>query len=64
MGKLNEKRIELNNPYPVKIDEIVDIVERSSRLTHTATDGKQFSFTSIQMAVKDLSVLLKLKLLL
>lgn len=40
MGKLNEKRIELNNPYPVKKKEIIDIVERSTRLVHTATDDK------------------------
>lgn len=40
MGKLNEKRIELSNPYPVKKNEIIDIVERSTRLVHTATDDK------------------------
>jgi len=40
MGKLNEKRIELNNPYPVSKKEIIDLVERSSRLVHTATDDK------------------------
>lgn len=40
MGKLNEKRIELSNPYPVKKKEIIDIVERSTRLVHTATDDK------------------------
>lgn len=40
MGKLNEKRIELGNPYPVKKNEIIDLVERSSRLTYTATDSK------------------------
>ena len=40
MGKLNEKRIELNNPYPVRKKEIIDLVERSSRLVHTATDDK------------------------
>lgn len=40
MGKLNEKRFELNNPYPVKKNEIIDIVERSTRLVHTATDDK------------------------
>lgn len=40
MGKLDEKRIELGNPYPVKKNEIIDIVERSTRLVHTATDDK------------------------
>jgi hypothetical protein len=40
MGKLNEKRIELSNPYPVSKKEIIDLVERSSRLVHTATDDK------------------------
>lgn len=40
MDKLNEKRIELNNPYPVGKKEIIDLVERSSRLVHTATDDK------------------------
>lgn len=40
MGKLDEKRIELGNPYPVKKNEIIDLVERSSRLTYTATDSK------------------------
>ena len=39
-NQLNEKRIELPNPYPVKKDEIIDLVERSSRLVHTATDDK------------------------
>jgi len=38
--KLNEKRIEIPNPYPVKKEEIIDLVERSSRLVHTATDDK------------------------
>lgn len=38
--KLNEKRIEIPNPYPVKKEEIIDLVERSTRLTHTATDSK------------------------
>ena len=40
MGKLDEKRIELSNSYPVKKNEIIDLVERSSRLTYTATDSK------------------------
>lgn len=40
MGKLNEKRIELPNPYPVGKKEIIDLVERSTRLVHTATDDK------------------------
>ena len=40
MCKLDEKRIELGNPYPVKKNEIIDLVERSSRLTYTATDSK------------------------
>lgn len=40
MSKLNEKRIDLPNPYPVKKKDIIDIVERSSRLVHTATDDK------------------------
>lgn len=40
MGKLDEKRIELGNHYPVKKNEIIDLVERSSRLTYTATDSK------------------------
>lgn len=40
MGKLNEKRIELPNPYPVRKDEIIDLVERSTRLVHTSTDSK------------------------
>ena len=40
MYKLNEKRIELSNPYPVHKKEIVDIVERSTRLVHEATDDK------------------------
>ena len=40
MSKLNEKRIEVTNPYPVKKDEIIDLVERSLRLIHTTTDSK------------------------
>lgn len=40
MGKLNEKRIEIPNPYPVKMEEIIDLVERSTRLIHTTTDSK------------------------
>lgn len=40
MSKLNEKRIEVPNPYPVKKDEIIDLVERSLRLIHTTTDSK------------------------
>lgn len=40
MCKLDEKRIELGNPYPVKMNEIIDLVERSTRLVHTATDSK------------------------
>lgn len=40
MCKLNEKRIELPNPYPVGKKEIIDLVERSTRLVHTATDDK------------------------
>lgn len=39
-NQLNEKRIELSNPYPVKKDEIIDLIERSSRLIHTVTDSK------------------------
>lgn len=39
-NQLNEKRIELPNPYPVKKDEIIDLIERSSRLIHTVTDSK------------------------
>lgn len=39
-NQLNEKRIELSNPYPVKKDEIIDLIERSNRLIHTATDSK------------------------
>lgn len=40
MNKLNEKRIEIPNPYPVKMEEIIDLVERSTRLIHTTTDSK------------------------
>ena len=40
MNKLNEKRIEVPNPYPVKKDEIIDLVERSLRLIHTTTDDR------------------------
>ena len=40
MGKLNEKRIEIPSPYPVKMEEIIDLVERSTRLVHTSTDSK------------------------
>ena len=40
MGKLNEKRIEIPNPYPVKKEEIIDIVENSTRLIYTTTDSK------------------------
>ena len=40
MNKLNEKRIEIPNPYPVKKDEIIDLVERSLRLIHTTTDDR------------------------
>ena len=40
MNKLNEKRIEVPNPYPVKKDEIIDLVERSLRLIHTITDDR------------------------
>lgn len=40
MSKLNEKRIEISNPYPVKKDEIIDLVERSLRLIHTTTDDR------------------------
>ena len=40
MGKLNEKMIDIPNPYPVKMEEIIDLVERSTRLIHTTTDSK------------------------
>ena len=40
MNQLNEKRIEVPNPYPVKKDEIIDLVERSLRLIHTITDDR------------------------
>ena len=40
MGKLNEKMIDIPNPYPVKMEEIIDLVERSTRLIHTSTDSK------------------------
>ena len=40
MDKLNEKMIEIHNPYPVKMEEIIDLVERSTRLIHTTTDSK------------------------
>lgn len=40
MGKLNEKRIELHNPYPVRKNEVIDFIERSGRLIYTATDDK------------------------
>ena len=40
MGKLNEKMIDIPNPYPVKMKEIIDLVERSTRLIHTSTDSK------------------------
>ena len=40
MGKLNEKMIEIPNQYPVKMEEIIDLVERSTRLIHTTTDSK------------------------
>lgn len=40
MGKLNEKMIDIPNPYPVKMEEIIDLVERSTRLIHTTTDNK------------------------
>lgn len=39
-GKLNEKRIELSSPYPVKKADVIDYIERSSRLVYTATDDK------------------------
>lgn len=40
MNQLNEKRIEVPNPYPVKKDEIIDLIERSLRLIHTITDDR------------------------
>ena len=40
MDKLNEKMIDIPNPYPVKMEEIIDLVERSTRLIHTTTDNK------------------------
>ena len=40
MDKLNEKMIDIPNPYPVKMEEIIDLVERSTRLIHTTTDSK------------------------
>lgn len=40
MNKLNEKRIEIPNPYPVKMEEIIDLVECSTRLIYTTTDSK------------------------
>jgi hypothetical protein len=40
LNQLNEKRIEIPNSYPVKKDEIIDLIERSTRLVHTATDDK------------------------
>lgn len=40
MRKLNEKRIEISSPYPVKNDEIIDLVNRSNRLICKETDNK------------------------
>lgn len=40
MRKLTEKRIELSSPYPVKNDEIIDLINRSNRLICKETDNK------------------------
>lgn len=40
MKKLNEKMIEIHNPYPVKMEEIIELVEHSTRLIYTTTDSK------------------------
>lgn len=40
MRKLNEKRIELSSPYPVKSDEIIDFIDRTNRLICKEIDNK------------------------